>query len=68
MACPVLLVNDETVWARADDAAAGGNVREAAVAVVAAAGGNVPALTSENARGLAAADGKVLVLAGAGPV
>lgn len=61
MACPVLLVSDETVWGRDDDAAAGGNVQ---AAVVVAAGENVPALTSESARGLAAADGKVLVLAG----
>lgn len=63
MACPVLLVSDETVWGRDDDAAAGGNVREAEAAAV-AAGGNGPALTSESARALAAADGRALVLAG----
>lgn len=71
MACPILLVNDETVWTRADDAAAGGNVRDEA-AVVVAAGENVPALTvksksNESARALAAADGKALVLAGGVP-
>lgn len=66
MACPILLVNDETVWTRADDAAAGGNVREEA-AVVVAAGEKVPALTNESARALAAADGKALVLAGGVP-
>lgn len=61
MACPLLLVNDETAWGRADDAAAGGNVRVAVVA----AGGNVPAQPSESAMG-PAADGKVLVLADGG--
>lgn len=58
MACPLLLVNDETAWGRADDAAAGGNVRAVAVAA-AAAGENVRAQPSESAMVLAA-DGKVL--------
>lgn len=62
MACPLLLVNDETAWGRADDAAAGGNVREEAVVV---AGENVLAQPSESARG-PAADGRVLVLADGG--
>lgn len=65
MACPILLVNNETVWTRADDAAAGENVREEAAVV--AVGENVPALTNESARALAA-DGKALALVLAGGV